>query len=103
MFATLYDENNLQSVFVLQNVIVLQSVFGGENTNLQKVFEEENATKCLLQVDRKKHPPPRGISLLGGFQTNNLEEEDPPLKTTPIFFKIGVVFQGVLLILFLGV
>jgi len=27
--------------------------------------------------------PPRGISLLGGFQTKNPEEEDPTSRTTP--------------------
>jgi len=47
---------------------------------------------CILIV---RTPPPGKFSLLGGFKTKNPEDEDQPWKTTQIFQKIGVVFQGV--------
>ena len=56
-----------------------------------KKYLKKRMPKCLLQVDRKKHPPPGRIPLLNGFQTKNPEQEDPPWKTTPILSKIVVV------------
>ena len=48
----------------------------------------------VLYIDRKNPPTPEVIFLLSGFLMKNPEEENPPCRTTPIFFKIGVVLQG---------
>jgi len=42
----------------------------------------------------KEPPPLGGVSLLGGFQTLNPEEEDPPWRTTPKLFSFRSCSSG---------